>query len=256
MSKILYKYLDVKGAAMMLHYHNLMFTNATKLNDPMDCHQDLIDFTHVPENQCYGWPPELIAEVKANPYLRTRETAYLCSLSKVHNSAQMWAYYTSNAGVCIGVDIEKVRKYYSRMQGSLLIGCYEYDVNYVDIHEKPDYFKTSIDTFYYQLTAKDKQWAHEQEVRIICFDPSPKNKVLLPGQNDKKGPIDWKEVHAFLEIGSECFDSMYLGIHMNKKERKRIIEIARISNPEMKIYQMKLDSRSLSLKEELVSFDL
>ena len=52
MSKILYKYLDVKGAAMMLYYHNLMFTNATKLNDPMDCHQDLIDFTHVPENQC------------------------------------------------------------------------------------------------------------------------------------------------------------------------------------------------------------
>ena len=34
----LYKYLDVNGGLMMLHNSNLQFTNATRLNDPFDCH--------------------------------------------------------------------------------------------------------------------------------------------------------------------------------------------------------------------------
>ena len=38
MSNLLYKYLDVNGAIMMLHYSNLMCANATTFNDPFDCH--------------------------------------------------------------------------------------------------------------------------------------------------------------------------------------------------------------------------
>jgi hypothetical protein len=34
----LYKYLDSNGGLKMLEYSNLQFTNATKLNDPFDCH--------------------------------------------------------------------------------------------------------------------------------------------------------------------------------------------------------------------------
>ena len=44
----LYKYLDFNGGLMMLHYGNLQFTNATRLNDPFDCHPSLIDFSNVP----------------------------------------------------------------------------------------------------------------------------------------------------------------------------------------------------------------
>ena len=33
MSNLLYKYLDVNGAIMMLHYSNLMYANATTFND-------------------------------------------------------------------------------------------------------------------------------------------------------------------------------------------------------------------------------
>lgn len=36
--KTLYKYLDVDGGLAMLEHHNLQFTNATKFNDPFDCH--------------------------------------------------------------------------------------------------------------------------------------------------------------------------------------------------------------------------
>ena len=44
--EILYKYLDAEGGAAMLYNKNLMFTNATQLNDPFDCHQNLIDFSN------------------------------------------------------------------------------------------------------------------------------------------------------------------------------------------------------------------
>ena len=47
MSNLLYKYLDVKGAIMMLHYSNLMYANAMTFNDPLDCHPALIDFNNV-----------------------------------------------------------------------------------------------------------------------------------------------------------------------------------------------------------------
>ena len=42
----LYKYLDSKGGLAMLELHNLQFTNATRLNDPFDCHPGLIDYSN------------------------------------------------------------------------------------------------------------------------------------------------------------------------------------------------------------------
>lgn len=50
----LYKYLDVNGGLMMLHNSNLQFTNATRLNDPFDCHPALFDFSHAPEYHAIG----------------------------------------------------------------------------------------------------------------------------------------------------------------------------------------------------------
>ena len=69
----LYKYLDFTGGLMMLHYSNLQFTNATQLNDPFDCHPSLIDFSNVPKEACGGWTPEIIEELRRDPFRRTRE---------------------------------------------------------------------------------------------------------------------------------------------------------------------------------------
>ena len=46
--RLLFKYLDVSGAASMLYYKNLQFTNATRLNDPFDCHPALFDYSNAP----------------------------------------------------------------------------------------------------------------------------------------------------------------------------------------------------------------
>ena len=64
MSNLLYKYLDVNGAIMMLDYSNLMYANATMFNDPFDCHPSLIDFSNVPIEARRGWPGNLKGEME------------------------------------------------------------------------------------------------------------------------------------------------------------------------------------------------
>ena len=150
------------------------------------------------------------------------------------------------------MDMEKVRKYLSRMWGGTMIGCSEVEVQYKDIVEKPDYFSDTKDFFYYQISTKAKAWEHEQEVRLFIIDPSPTYMALLPGQNDDKGPIDWKEVRAFPKIGRECFESVYLGINMNADEKSKIISVARNLNPDIKIFQMRIDTQVFRLNAKLI----
>ena len=134
----LYKYLDFNGGLMMLYYSDLQFTNATQLNDPFDCHPSLIDFSNVPKEACGGWTPEIIEELRRDPFRRTREEAWICSFSKIYDSILMWSYYSKHKGIYIGLDMEKVRKYLSRMYGNVMVGCSEVEVQYKDIVEKPD----------------------------------------------------------------------------------------------------------------------
>ena len=65
--------------------------------------------------------------------------------------------------------------------------------------------------------------------------------------------MDWKEIRAFLEIGGECFESVYLGINIDKKDKDNIIKVARKCNPEIKIFQMTTDPKALRLKEEQIA---
>ena len=248
----LYKYLDYNGGRMMLHHSNLQFTNATQLNDPFDCHPALIDFSKVPENACGGWTPEIIEQLRSDPFRRTREEAWICSLSKIHDSILMWSYYSKHGGICIGLDMEKVRKYLSHMHGEVMIGCCEVEVQYKDIVDKPDYFRDAKDFFHYQLSTKAKVWEHEQEVRLFILEPWPTYMSLLPGQNGDKGRIDWKEVRAFPKIGGDCFESVYLGVNLKDDEKSEIIGIAKKLNQDIKIYQMTIDPNAFRLKEKLI----
>lgn len=263
----LYKYLDAKGGHMMLYYSNLMFTNATCLNDPFDCHPALIDFSDVPAEKCKVWPADVVSLIESDPFRRYREKAYICSLSKKYDSLLMWSYYNQHKGVCIGLDMEKTRKYLSRMMG-LIIGCQEWDVQYKEVVEKPDYFRDIQDFFQYQMTTKAKAWEHEHEVRLFAYDPLPTYMRLLPGQyvenksicekiqrffkKQTETTLDWNEVHAVLDIGSECFESVYLGERIKDKDKNKIIEAARKLNPEIRIYQMTIDPEAFRLKEEII----
>ena len=253
--KILYKYLDAEGGAAMLYNSNLMFTNATQLNDPFDCHPAYIHLTGEMPTPYKGWSPEIVSWLEYNKRLQRRDKTYICSLSKVYDSILMWSYYSKHSGICIGLDMEKTRKYLNRMTG-LFLGCPELEVQYRDVVNEPSSMKDSNDFLCYHFATKAKEWQHEQEVRLIAYDPSPTHMRLLPNQNDNDGPIPWKEVRAFLDIGGECFESVYLGVNLNEKKnaetKEKIIKVARKCNPDIKIYQMTIDPKAFRLKEELI----
>jgi len=257
----LYKYLDAQGGLAMLRNSNIQFTNATKLNDPFDCHPSLIDFSQVPTERARTWGKEAIMDLESNRFERNRDNTWLCSLSKNYNSLLMWSYYNCHKGICIGIDMENVRKYLSKIICSMYIGAIELEVQYMNIIKKPDYFGDYQDFFRYQLSTKSKDWEHEQEVRLVLMDPTPSQhpnhpcfvQIALPYKTkDKNKVIDWKEVRAYLKIGGECFDSIYLGVNIDDDVRKQIINIAKGLNPEIKIYQMKVDANAFKLQPKLL----
>ena len=246
---------------MMLHYCNLQFTNATRLNDPFDCHPALFDFSNAPVNK-HNWPPVDFLQKKGEADMENlRNSAWICSLSKIHNSVPMWAYYGNHKGVCVGLDMEKVHRYLSRIQCGIYQGAMEMEVQYRDVVKKPDYFNDVRDYFHYLLSTKAKDWEHEQEVRLLLIDPIParnnKNPLFapmgLPYKPKRKEFVDFKEARAYPHLGSECYESLYLGLKIGNAEKDKIIKEARLCNPGIKVYQMTIDPDAFKLREELIN---
>lgn len=248
----LYKYLDAQGGLAMLSNGNIQFTNATKLNDPFDCHPSLIDFSQVPTERARLWGKEAIIDLESNHFERNRDKTWLCSLSKNYDSLLMWSYYNCHKGVCIGIDLEKADKYLSRIVGTVILGYLKFEVKYRDVIEKPDFFKRKEDLWAYQLSTKGKVWEHEQEVRLVIVDPSRVTPYYVPKEFDKKEIVDYKEIRFVPKIGRECFNSVYLGVNIYDDTKTQIINTAKGQNPEIKIYQMKADANAFRLQTEQI----
>ena len=222
----LYKYLDAEGGLAMLSNCNIQFTNATKLNDPFDCHPSLIDFSQVPPEETRIWDKQTIMALESNSFERQRDKTWLCSLSKNYDSLLMWSYYNCHKGICIGIDIEKADKYLSCIRGTIILGYIKFEVQYKDIIEKPDFFKREEDLWTYQLSTKGKVWEHEQEVRLVIVDPSMMTPYYVPKEFDKKEIVDYKEIRFVPKIGGECFNSVYLGVNIDDDMKNQIINNA------------------------------
>lgn len=262
-SNSLYKYLDLNGGLAMLQHHNLQFTNATRLNDPFDCHPSLIDYSNANNRTAKVWGKKIVEEMESCRANNHRNKAWICSLSKTYNSLLMWSYYNCHKGVCIGLDREKTKNCLANIMNGVYIGANELEVNYKDIIEKPDYFHDFQDFFSYQLSTKAKDWSHEQEVRLVLIDPIP---AVVPHHpcfaimdlpykpKNKKEAIDWREFRAYTELSIDCFESIYLGVNINEKDKEKIVNVAQKCNPNIRIYQMTIDPEAFRLKEELMRF--
>ena len=241
----LYKYLDATGALKMLEKGTLQFTNATKLNDPFDCHPSLIDFSDIPAGESGG--PNVISLWETQPFKYQLEKTWICCLSKVNDSLLMWNNYGRHKGVCIGLDMEKADKYLSEIQTTTDVGVEPLEVQYKAAIEKPDF----QNFFRYQLSTKASELAYEKEVRLLLLDPSPvfTKMVVPPHSDDDHG---WKDLLARPSIGGECFCSLRLGVNIDEFDRERLIKVARNLNPDIKIYQMVRDLESFRLIAEPV----
>ena len=64
--------------------------------------------------------------------------------------------------------------------------------------------------------------------------------------------IDYKEIRFIPKLGDECYDSIYLGVNINDEKRTEIIKAAKNLNPDIKIYQMKVDANAFKLQTEQI----
>lgn len=250
---ILYKYLDANGGLMMLKYHNLQFTNATRFNDPFDCHPALFDYSNVPENKRVWTGTDFVSKMEENQMENLRNSTWICSLSKVCDSLLMWAYYNNHKGVCIGLNMDAVMKSCNYKYFGLMFPFAE-EVKYRDVHQKPDYFKDHPSWLDLLLT-KSKEWEHEHEVRIITQEPNwVRCGRTIPKEFENEESVDWREERFYPILSPDCFELVYLGVNMLPDNKDKIIKTAKKLNSEIKIYQMIIDPDAFKLKEELLRF--
>jgi hypothetical protein len=233
---VLYKYLDADGAKAMLANCNIQFTNATKLNDPLDCHPGLVCDAKEMPNVPYETAIALvnagvsIGSLGYHPSLY-RDITYVCSLSKIFDSILMWSYYTINhQGVCIGLDMPELNK------------CFKFIDFYVEYPEKLTKYSwaagTSMKAFKHQLATKAPDWKHEKEVRLLLMPQPPPHLMVEMSRIDP---------YRRRSILGTCFNSIYLGVNMNKEDMREIIVLARRLNPNVKIYKMQVDPDAFKL---------
>ena len=252
MSRILYKYLDITGAKCMIGNQNLQFTNASQLNDPFDCHPKLIDYSNVPAARLQGWiPKKWWVDKEENDALNLRNDTWLCSLSKTNDSLLMWSHYCYNhKGLCIGLNMDKVMESIPPMFGTLYLKPFVLDVQYRDIIERPDAYYSAEELFSYQWKTKAKEWEYEQEVRLVMPKPSASYAAYAPGQAETR---DWREIHHYMPLKGDCFESMYFGVNTEQTEKNNIIQYARKKlNPQINLYQMRVDDQAFRLIPEII----
>ena len=257
MSRILYKYLNITGGIMMLGNRTLQYTNASQLNDPFDCHPNLLDYSDIPQQIRGNVPEEWYREKKEHDALNLRKDTWLCSLSKINDSLLMWAHYCYNhKGICVGLDIDKVLACFPEFFGTVYLKPFVWEVHYQDIIGRPNFTKSPWE---YQLMTKAKDWEYEQEVRLVLQKPNPMYAAFTPEQakeakKDKNKVWDWTEIRHYQPLTGDCFESIYLGAKIDPKEKDRIVKYAREKlNPDIKIYQMKVDETAFRLKAEEIN---
>ncbi len=256
MSRILYKYIDINGAKLMLGNRNLQFTNASQLNDPFDCHPKLIDYSNVPDHVAQDTiRKDWEQKIHENDALNLRNDTWLCSLSKVNDSLLMWSHYCYNhKGVCIGLDLDKVMESVPPMFGTTFIKPLVIEVQYQDIIERPSAYRPTEDMFSYQWKTKAKDWSYEQEVRLVIPRPSFMYAALTPEQDKHpKESWDWREIHRYMPLKGECFESIYFGVNTEPTIKEKMIQYVRKElNPQINLYQMRVDENAFRLRAEVI----
>ena len=164
----------------------------------------------------------------------------------------MWAHYCYNyKGVCIGLDIDKVMQSVPPMFGEIYLQPLVIDVQYKSIIERPNGYCNAMGLFNYQWQTKAKEWEYEQEVRLVMPKPCAMYAALTPEQAKHPKERKWTEIHHYMPLKGECFDSIYFGVNTDEKEK--IIQFVRKElNPHINLYQMYIDAEAFKLQSEII----
>ena len=60
---------------------------------------------------------------------------------------------------------------------------------------------------------------------------------------------DWREIHHYMPLKGECFESIYFGVNIEQTEKEKIIQYARKKlNPQIIFYEMEVDDNAFRLQ--------
>ena len=248
----IYKYLDLKGGITMLHNCTLLFKNPRYFNDPYDCYNGLISFELVPDNyrsyvlQKYSSliSPEdmglIINALNTTSNEQMSETyrniliedvfshVGLCCFSEEYENLLMWSHYSdAHKGICIGLDINKLRPYIASINPVLI------KVKYKPDFKAAEYFVNHRQALSYCLQTKSVLWEYEKEIRIALFQ------------------LTLNENHQFLlDMGREVITEIYLGSKIKPEAEQVITSICKEKYPMAKVSRLKLADNSFNLISE------
>ena len=64
---------------------------------------------------------------------------------------------------------------------------------------------------------------------------------------------DWREIHHYMPLKGECFESIYFGINTDSSEKEMLVEyVRRELNPQIKLYKMQVDESAFRLHPTII----
>ena len=260
-----YKYREWRNGSHknLLLYNELYLASPKDFNDPFDCrippnYMDLtpseidkyindlailkfqeiqekgLDFKSVLNDfeERFKNPREL--QKFYNDLLFKEQDKYygILSLSRRWNSILMWSHYSNcHKGFCVGFWEEKLRNSGYFGKGGII----NYDTKFPEI--KPKVAKVPSDTIektFIQTHTKSEDWTYESEYRLVHNyfpkEPEPFERII--------------------NIDTEVFSEVILGINISQSDKKEIITIC--SNKKIPVYQAKPKDFLFEIDKELI----
>lgn len=170
---ILYKYVSLKDAKLILGDQTIFMQTAENFNDPFELHlgfigasglDDFLEFLkkrdlHKPEleNELRMIGEETFKKSTNETLLSCRSTYGIFCTSKINDSTLMWSHYADkHTGVCIGFKVPT-------MSGPTIT----VEVKYEDEIKPMEHSFETSGTSVRWMCCKSKVWAYEEEVRMI-----------------------------------------------------------------------------------------
>lgn len=206
-----------------------------QLNDPFDCHQNLIDFSQLTESE----KNTLMKHYEdIDPSRSTTKLYYhfynfygLISMTDCPTNTLMWAHYTSNSGFAIEYDYEKFDKQF--FHGPFPIN---YQENFTPVSIRDGKGK---EVFLYHTNVKHDIWKYESEWRFITCKKID-GGMHLPGIGEnqkvkanrifscKNSFISITLAHGFFDMRNELIPLPEINeVHLVLTDKKlRVIDFA------------------------------
>lgn len=139
------------------------------------------------------------------------------SMSKKPNIDCLWSYYANgHKGFCIEYDAKILKDFFEREYWTFCLDVVYGNKKYITtINNIREYTSKRKDFLRKTTATKGKNWKHEQEVRFVSGKKSD-----------------------YLRIPSNAVIGVYIGVNCKDVNRKLVIDTAKNTNSNVKLYQM------------------